>query len=665
MSRKKKPIKQAEIELKEAQRDQLAELILDRFKAASAARDEVFYGGKSINQWGEEIYNRYMANKDCDSELDLVRIKTTVLSSKVQDMVINSVDAPFVVTPTPIPALSKAQTESVQVSVEELLAKKLVENGVVVQDPVTGEHIPNFNAIMEEGGLKIIPEAREWLRDQAKKQRKTVEFQQALIAREASDKVTKLMQDQLYEGDWRTAYLDFFRDFSLYGTGCIRQELKQVKSLKWNGNKLADTTETLITYRHIPFANCYPSADSSDANSGTYFIERASMLKQDLWACTDIDWIKEDKVKEAYENALENAHWLDESSEKTRWGDDEYIDVIIHEGVVKGDVLLEYIDNDRIKPHQFYDVEAMVVAGVCIGARLIEYLKGNRSYYSAQYMLAGSKFWGLGVAMLLAKTEDRLNKYIKTLDENVEKTVSPPIMYDASRFENGDDIKLEPNLFIPFNPDMAGNNAGAPYYQVRFDSHSNELVSLFNMFYRLTDDICGIPALLSGNSQQFGGESTFRGMKMLANTANTIVKASFLNIDKTVLQPLVENLWRWNMLESKDESIKADVRVVARGAAGLMQKEIADAERTDVLPVIAQLIQGAGLDQQTSQNIVQYLLFETMKSGGLPAEQLMVNPEQAKELNAFSQSLKPSLAPATPEPTIGEDNNVGGLTTGA
>ncbi|MBE2895716.1 hypothetical protein HPC38_02330 [Pasteurellaceae bacterium HPA106] len=664
MSRKK--TKNEEIELKEEQRDKLTQLILDRYESASAARSEVFYRGKSIDQWSDEIFNRYMSNNDCEGELDLVRIKTTVLSSKVQDMVINSVDAPFVVTPTPIPSLSKEQTESVQLDVEELLAKKLIESGVVIQDPVTGEQIPNFNAIMEEGGLKLIPEAREWLREQAKKQRKTVEFKQALIAREACDKVSKLMQDQLYEGDWRTAYLDFFRDFSLYGTGCIRQEMKQVKSLKWNGEKLAETTNTIITWRHVPFANCYPSADSSDANSGTYFIERASMRKQDLWACTDIDWIKEDKIEEAYEKAKENFKWLDESAEKTSWGDDDYIDVIIHEGVVKGDVLKDYIDSDKIKSHKFYDVEAMVVAGVCIGARLIEYLKGNRSYYSAQYMLAGSKFWGLGVAMLLAKTEDRLNDYIKKLDDNVDKTVSPPIFYDASQFESADDIDLnKKNRLIAFNPDVTGQRAGAPYYQVRFDSHSGEIVNLFNMFYRLTDDICGIPALLSGNSQQFGGESTFRGMKMLANTANTIVKASFLNIDKTVLQPLIENLWRWNMLMSKDESIKADVRVVARGAAGLMQKEIADAERTDVLPVIAQLIQGAGLDQQTNQNIVQYLLFETMKSGGLPAEQLMGNPDQAKELNAFSQSLKPSLAPATPEPTIGEDNSVGGLTTGA
>lgn len=652
--------KETEIELNEENKDKLTALILERFNRAAANKSDEFYRGKSIDTWDEELTKRFALNYDKDYAVDLVRIKSTVLHSKVQDMVVNSLDAPFVVSPTPIPTLSKEQTESVQLDVEKELGKKLLESGIVIVDE-NGQVFPNFNAIIEKD-MRIIPEAREWLQAEAKKQKKTTEFKALQIATSAAEKVTKLMQDQLVQGDWRTAYLDFFRDFALKGTGCIRQELKQVSSLKWVDNKLKEHVDTRLTWRHVPYSNCFPSPDSEDANSGTYFIERAAMLKQDLFACADIDWIDNKKVEEAYEKALKNPTWLNNTNGETYWNDDDYIDVIIHEGTVKGDVILDYIDDDSIKKHHFYDIEAVVVANVCIGMRVIEYLKGSRSYYSASYMSKGNSFWGLGIGMLLADSEDRINSYIQRLDKNVGISTNPPVFYDSNQFEHVKDIKLEAGTLIPFSVDpVTGQNGRPPFYQVNFNSYSGELINLFNFFYRLTDDISGIPALLSGNSQQFGGESTFRGMKMLASSANTIVKSSFMNIDKTVIQPLIENLWRWNMLNSDDDSIKADVQIVARGAAGLMQKEIADAERTEMIPIISNLLQGAGLDEQTTQQIIQTLLYQTMQSGGLPADKLMNNPESAQEMNAFQSGIPQSLNPATPEPTIGKMNNIGGL----
>lgn len=647
-----------EIELNDERADKLADLVQDRYqRAASTRSSREVYRTQPVDFWLREAYERYLG-KACNNRFNLTRIKAGALYAKVKDMVVNSADAPFVVEATPIPTLSKKQTVKVQEVLERLLGEKLMEAGIVLRD-ADGNVWPNYDAVIMADGYTLVPSVAAWLKEQAVEQKQTILTEAGKVAREAIKQVTTLMQDQMLEGGWRDAYLDVLFDVFLYGTGVLRCELRRVQGLKWNGDKLAPSTDDIMTWRHVPVGNCYPSADSESAQEGTYFIERGAMRKQDLFACAQIDWMREDKIAEAYEQARDNADWLEREDveQPQQWADDALVDVLIHEGTVRGDTLMDWLDdNAGIDENAFYDVEAWVLAGVTIGCRVLKHPHGTRSYFSANFQRAGRNFWGIGAGMTLASIEDTLNGLLDDLAQNLELTVAPPIFYDVMAFENADDVTLKKRARIPFNPDPV-NRTMQPFFQPRFDSKSGELINLFNWFYRLADDESGIPGLLSGNDRIGGGEATFRGMKMLAASANTLVKAAFLNIDQTMIQPAMQWLWRWNMLNSKEEGIRADVRVVARGAAGLMQKEIADAERADVLPLLMQLIQGAGLPPEETQRIMQYLLQQTMAQGGMPVDELMSDPALALQQAGAVQSLQP----ATPLPTIGADTDTGGL----
>lgn len=647
-----------EIELNDERADKLADLVQDRYqRAASARSSREVYRTQSVDFWLREAYERFLG-KACNNRFNLTRIKAGALYAKVKDMVVNSADAPFVVEATPIPTLSKKQTRQVQEVLERLLGEKLMEAGIVLQD-AEGNVWPNYDAVIMADGYTLVPSVAAWLKEQTVEQKQTILTEAGKVAREAIKQVTTLMQDQMLEGGWRDAYLDVLFDVFLYGTGVLRCELRRVQGLKWNGDKLTPSTDDIMTWRHVPVGNCYPSADSESAQEGTYFIERGAMRKQDLFACAQIDWMRQDKIAEAYEQARDNADWLEREDveQPQQWADDALVDVLIHEGTVRGDTLMDWLDDDAgIDENAFYDVEAWVLAGVTIGCRVLKHPHGTRSYFSANFQRAGRNFWGIGAGMTLASIEDTLNGLLDDLAQNLELTVAPPIFYDVMAFENADDVTLKKRARIPFNPDPV-NRTMQPFFQPRFDSKSGELINLFNWFYRLADDESGIPGLLSGNDRIGGGEATFRGMKMLAASANTLVKAAFLNIDQTMIQPAMQWLWRWNMLNSKEEGIRADVRVVARGAAGLMQKEIADAERADVLPLLMQLIQGAGLPPEETQRIMQYLLQQTMAQGGMPVDELMSDPALALQQAGAVQSLQP----ATPLPTIGSDTDTGGL----
>lgn len=655
-------IDEEELNLDTQQQDSFADFIMQRyFRAEAGRRLYCPYDNITVDGWLHTCFVQYRKS-DTNHNMNLTRIKVGALHAKVKDMVINAADAPFTIEPTPVPVLSKEQNEQVTKSVEDILGQKLIEGGIVVMDD-DGNIWPDYSRIVNPATYEIEGSVAKWLDGVIAEQKQTMQIEATKIASKAAKHVTRLMQDQMLEGGWRDSYLDCLFDIFLYGTGVLRMEQRRVQSLKWSGDNMAPSTDDIITWRHVPISNCYPSPDSEDAQTGSYFIERGAMRKQDLLAAAQVSWIDEVRLHEAIEKAEENYFWIGNYGNpdgfNSPWDQDSLVDVLIHEGTVQGAELLDWFEGKpaKIKEEEFYDIEAWVLAGIVIGCRILKHPHMTRTYFSANFQKASRNFWGIGAGMTLSSLEGWLNKYLDDLHENMELTVAPPIFYDADMFISPENITLSKRAKIPFNPDAMGSNSRAPFYQVHFESKSAELINLISWLYRMADDESGIPGLLSGNDQLSGGEATFRGMKMLAVSANTLIKDAFLNIDQTMIQPAMEALWRWNMLNSKDKSIKADTKVVARGAAGLMQREIADAERADVLPVLLQLIQAAQLPPDQAQRIMNYLLQQTMLQGGIPVDELIPNFEAAAEQSSVVQSLEP----ATPQPTIGADQNTGGL----
>ncbi len=655
-------VDELELNLDTPQQDSFADFIMQRyFRAAAERRSHCPYNNTSVDSWLHTCLAQY-CKTESNRNMNLTRIKVGALHAKVKDMVINAADAPFTIEPTPVPVLSKEQNEQVTKSVEEILGQKLIEGGIVVMGD-DGKIWPDYSRIVNPTTYEVEGSVAKWLDGVVAEQKQTMQIEATKIASKAAKHVTRLMQDQMLEGGWRDSYLNCLFDIFLYGTGVLRMEQRRVQSLKWSGDNMAPSTDDIITWRHVPIRNCYPSPDSEDAQVGSYFIERGAMRKQDLLAATQVSWIDEVKLHEAMEKAEDNCFWIDSYNDPlgpiSPWNQDSLVDVLIHEGTVQGAKLLDWFEGTtiKIKEEEFYDIEAWVLAGIVIGCRVLKHPHMTKTYFSANFQKVDRNFWGIGAGMTLNSLEGWLNKYLDDLHENMELTVAPPIFYDADMFISPENITLTKRAKIPFNPDAMGGSPRSPFYQVHFESKSAELINLINWLYRMADDESGIPGLLSGNDQLSGGEATFRGMKMLAASANTLIKDAFLNIDQTMIQPAMEALWRWNMLNSKDKTIKADTVVVARGAAGLMQREIADAERADVLPVLLQLVQAAQLPPDQAQRIMNYLLQQTMLQGGIPVDELIPNFEAATEQSSVVQSLEP----ATPEPTIGADQNTGGL----
>ena len=85
-----------------------------------------------------------------------------------------------------------------------------------------------------------------------------------------------------------------------------------------------------------------------------------------------------------------------------------------------------------------------------------------------------------------------------------------------------------------------------------------------------------------------GAGRTLGGLSMLMGNAAKGVKRVVSLSDNLVIQPMVEMLYAINMLYLDDATVKADAQVVARGAVGLLQKELSQSRAIELLQVLVQ-----------------------------------------------------------------------------
>jgi len=150
-------------------------------------------------------------------------------------------------------------------------------------------------------------------------------------------------------------------------------------------------------------------------------------------------------------------------------------------------------------------------------------------------------------------------------------------------------------------------------------------------------------------------------MSMLMGQAAVTLKSVVGNIDKFLIVPTLRSLFDWNMQWNPDESIKGDMKVVAKGITSLLAKEV----QSQRLMQFAQIASGF-----TEIPIVNWqgLVREIAKSLDLDAEKILIDeqslipPEQATPQQGGGGETPPTGQPS-PMGSIGDlpDPAAGGL----
>lgn len=504
--------------------------------------------------------------------------KCRAASSWLRDTLVTaSEDKPWTIEPTALPDLPPNEVESIMQQAQ-MEVEQLYLNGTPPTDQQVRERL-----------LEMKDMALSHLKD---------------LAKRTAERMEVKMEDQLQEGNWSKAFSEFLDDITTFPSAFIKGPIiRKRPKLKWvptqDGQYALDQTEELVMeWERVDPFNIYPSADASDVNQGD-LIERHKLSRADLQAMIGVEGYSEGAIRAVLETygkgGLRDWIYVDmnkaaaegKSTMGVQQNPSKLIDALQFWGSVQGQLLLDWGMSPEEVPDPLaeYPVEAWIIADWVIKAVINPDPLGRRPYYKASYEEVPGAYWGNSVADLCRDAQDVCNATARALVNNMSIASGPQVVYNIDRLPQGENItQMYPwKVWQVTSDPLAGSAPPMQFFQP--SSLSQELMAVFEKFSILADEYTGIPRYMTGDSPAGGAGRTASGMSMLMSNAGKAIKQVVANIDGTVISPVIERLYYYNMRYGTDPDLKGDVNIVARGAVSLIVKEQAQVRQNQFLQI--------------------------------------------------------------------------------
>lgn len=559
-------------------------------------------------QGGSDIYMMLSSNK------------ARAASSWIRDVMTDpeGMALPFSIRPTPVPTLSPDKVNAAYMTMRQEL-----------------------DMVM---GLGVMPSSEE-IAEFVEARHEMLMNEQMEEAREASDRMQQKMNDQLIEGECREEFNKFIDDLVTFPFAMMKGPvIRRRPTFKWvpgpGGFQLQIGEEDLPTWARVDPFMIYWSADAEGPRDGE-LIERHRLSRASLASMRGVDGYNSaaiDQVLEAYgSGGLHEWLWVDAAKavaegkhlSSAMMNSDGLIDALQYWGSVQGTVLIDWgIDASQVAdPLAEYSIEAWLIGGWVIKAVINPDPLQRKPYYKASYEEIPGAWMGNSPMDLIRDCQDVCNASARALVNNMGISSGPQVWVNIDRIPTGEKItKLYPWKIHQTTSDPLGSTA-PPLDFFQPSSLAGELMAVYERFSVLADEYSGVPRYMTGDSPAGGAGRTASGMSMLMNNAGKAIKQVIANVDRNVIEPLVERLWFYNMKYVDDPELKGDVKVSARGSTALMMKEAAAQRRNELLQIaltspVAQQIMGI---EGTA-----HLLREQVKTLDMNADKIVAPPEVIK-----------------------------------
>ena len=600
----------SEIEVPNDARDKLATVVARRFNDAVRWQSQERVGGVPLRMVLRQCYDQYhgilspteqkiIDDIGVDAHVNLSAMKAGVVQSYLAESLIQAGQLPWTIQPTPVPDLSDSG---------ELMVAQSVQQSV--EQGFRGDLRSLVYSLKSEAARKELEHAQD-----------------------IADNMMKLITDQCAEGGWNRAMFGFINNFCVYPYAVLAGPIptRRVR-MQWSGETLRPKYETFYEFKSISPWDFWWSPDSPDTQRGTgIFIRQRWTRQQLLDAAKMTSYIGENIIK-VLDDANRNDfryHWISNNPEQTdsqvlSWRDnDTTIDILIHWGYFSGRELTKY-GIPGLEDNEFYN--AMVT--MC-GRHIIQVLVeknptlNKRPVFTASFYTTQDRIPGESIPQRLRDVERCYETCLRYLISNAYYGSAPITEADyarVSKFMSDEDIgRIIPGSIYFSDPELGNATPAFKYYSLpnNMAAFQNALI----YFMDLADRVTNIPAALHGTAQGSGANRTFRGAAMLQSNAVKAIQSAVFNIDEFVYKPLGELLYNYNMVYSKDQTVKGDCKIMARGVTALLQKETDRQNSYEILQMVA----SAGQQLAALPNgakIVQWALKNVFENMGVPKELL-------------------------------------------
>ena len=426
---------------------------------------------------------------------------------------------------------------------------------------------------------------------------KLPEFPQIKPAQIASRQLQKLIEDQLDESNANIILRSAIFESCLLGTGIIKGPFTYNKTLhKYNlsGNGNArEYAPDIVKVPKIEFCSIwdfYPDPNARSMDECEYVIQRHRMNRHQFKDLINRPFFSKEKIEECLimGPTYDKKNWETQIDlENNSFGDIEKnrFEVLEFWGTIDAMTAREYgleVSED-IEDLTEVQVNIWTCKGKVI--RMVENpFKPFRIPYQAfAYENNPYQFFGIGVPENMDDAQQIMNGHARMAIDNLNLAGNLVFDIDESALVNNQNMEVYPGKIFK-------RQAGVPgqaIYGIKFPNTAVENMQMFDKFRQLADESTGIPSYSHGQTGVQSMTRTASGMSMLMGAASLNIKTVIKNIDDSLIKPLGESMFQWNMQFYEGElPIIGDFEIKATGSSSLMRKEVRSQRLTMFLQTI-------------------------------------------------------------------------------
>ena len=423
------------------------------------------------------------------------------------------------------------------------------------------------------------------------------EFPQIKPAQIASRQLQKLIEDQLDESNANIILRSAIFESCLLGTGIIKGPFTYNKTLhKYNlsGNGNArEYAPDIVKVPKIEFCSIwdfYPDPNARSMDECEYVIQRHRMNRHQFKDLINRPFFSKEKIEECLimGPTYDKKNWETQIDlENNSFGDIEKnrFEVLEFWGTIDAMTAREYgleVSED-IEDLTEVQVNIWTCKGKVI--RMVENpFKPFRIPYQAfAYENNPYQFFGIGVPENMDDAQQIMNGHARMAIDNLNLAGNLVFDIDESALVNNQNMEVYPGKIFK-------RQAGVPgqaIYGIKFPNTAVENMQMFDKFRQLADESTGIPSYSHGQTGVQSMTRTASGMSMLMGAASLNIKTVIKNIDDSLIKPLGESMFQWNMQFYEGElPIIGDFEIKATGSSSLMRKEVRSQRLTMFLQTI-------------------------------------------------------------------------------
>jgi hypothetical protein len=503
----------------------------------------------------------------------ITEVKCRAAESWLRDILLDSGEPPWDLEPTPLPDLSPEQ----RTKMEEMYGQQLM-------------------MVIQQSG--VAPDSLEMERLKSMMEQ---EFRFELLqkAQDRADRMKNKISDQLSEGGWIETVNEFITDLVTFPCAFIKGPVvRRQRTLKYEVDEsgvvqVVPEERLAPEYERVDPFRIYPEPGITNINDG-YLFEHHKLSRSDLADLIGVNGYDSDAIRLALTNGP-GASWVftnnelqkedEEKKYNTQFNPNQQYDALEFWGKVSGEMLREWGMSVEEVPDEAkeYDANVWLVGSYVIKAVLNSDPLGEKPYTKTSFIKTPGAFWGRGIPEIIEDVQNICNAAARALVNNMGIASGPQVEINVDRIPPNENI----TQLFPWKIWQVTNDPLAiPQPAVRFfqpNDNSGQLMGVYQQFSKMADDHSGIPAYIYGDTDVKGAGRTASGLSMLMGSAGKGIRQVIMHIDNDVIRKVVQRQFVYNMRFDDDQSIKGDVRVIAKGVVNLAVKETVNMRRLEFL----------------------------------------------------------------------------------